>query len=153
MAIKIQGQTIKKSKKQRQKTGYELYWEQTRDRLEEKGYILKIRHSRLFTSLVSIKSPVSNTVFIDIEKKHMSIGEFKRMVEDGKIRKNIANGYLGTAFNLENNSGFTELSIFKGEKLVSSGEARVHPNDHFVRKIGLAKAVAEAVRNMNKNNE
>lgn len=125
---------------------YGGFWASESRRLREGGYTIKVRHERLFVRPVEIQSPVSDQVFVDTEERMATKGEFAKMIE----LKQIPEGkfYRGSDFELENNGGRTVISLFKDETLISTGEARVHPNDHFIRKLGLTKALAAALRNI-----
>lgn len=130
----------------KRKTTPTEFWMSERKQLFDKGFKFKIRHERKFICYDWDGSKGKRDV------KRLTKGEFMALIEDGTIAQD-GNGYRDTRYRMDPNNAKTHLSILKDDKVVATGTAKVHPDDPFIRKVGLVKALSAALYRLNHTDE
>lgn len=103
--------------------------------LEKVGFTIKIRHKRKF----KLTLPNDSEKCIFVTKGQI---KFDNKGEIGKLLDYASNNLK---FELDNNGGITEISIFDAAKvLVGAGEARCGRGDNFNKRLATSIALGRA---------
>jgi len=109
--------------------------------LKAMGFKIKIRHERLFIRTLKLAT-----------YKGFNITDFSYqeslLITKGQLRDLCKSNPHFKSFQLLNNGGCTSIQILDRNKVVGFGQSRVHPNDHFTRKLGLTRALGRALKSM-----
>ena len=122
------------------------YWKVKSQELKNAGYTLKVRHDRVFARSIIVQQ-LNRRVHAGGNKEAplvviKKVDDIQIMTKGEMYKQDPA---IAKAYSIRNHDGCTSISIYKDDKLVATGRARVSHQDQFVKSWGLVRALNKAV--------